>query len=80
MCTTKFRVGFSFYTISINAGEQMDMIEKTKRDIELMASKFESNIGIKILMAFKCIYCGKIVDDISDLKHHGVFCPDRKFF
>jgi len=46
--------------------------------IEVMESKFEAATGIRLLIAYKCIYCGAVYDDINQSEQHGLFCPNKK--
>ena len=46
--------------------------------IQVMESKFEAATGIRLLIAYQCIYCGKVFDDINQCSEHGIFCYNKK--
>lgn len=54
----------------------MDELQKYKeldKMFEDDKNKFE-RLGVRILLAFQCIKCGKIFDRSSDLISHGLDC------
>lgn len=59
-------------------GYIMDDKDEKIKEMEALHSKMEGATGIRVLIAYQCIYCGAIVDEIEQCSQHGLQCPERK--
>jgi len=52
--------------------------EQVEKDIAQLSSGLEKNMGMSIMMAFKCIKCGQIIDSSYDAILHAHHCKLSK--
>lgn len=53
----------------MDTSEMYRKAKETEKSIEKNFQEIES-VGVRVLVAYQCIYCGEIVNEFSDLMPH----------